>query len=131
MGVVSMGQDYDVALNLRAGDWVEVRSAEEIRATLDSEQSLGGLVFMPEMAQYCGRVFRVFKSAHKTCDTISTYLNRRMANAVHLEGLRCDGEGHDGCQAGCLFYWKDAWLKRIAGAPVKSAEDADGRSRPA
>jgi hypothetical protein len=23
-----------------------------------------------------------------------------MTNSVHLEGVRCDGEGHGGCQAG-------------------------------
>jgi len=78
-------------LDLRAGDWVEVRSVEEILATLDDLGSLDGLPFMPEMLQYCGRRFQVFKSAHKTCDTIATYRNRRMNNAVHLEGLRCDG----------------------------------------
>ena len=42
-----------------------------------------------------------------------------MTNAVHLEGLRCDGAGHDGCQAGCLLFWKESWLKRVdqAGYP--------------
>lgn len=35
-----------------------------------------------------------------------------MNQAVHLEGLRCDGEFHGGCQAGCLLFWKEAWLKR-------------------
>src|SRR4030095_15791040 len=88
-------------LGLRSGDWVEVGSAEEILATLDDQGRLDALPFMPEMLQYCGKRFRVFKSAHKTCDTIKTYHNRRMTKAVHLEGLRCDGEAHDGCQAGC------------------------------
>ena len=102
-------------LDLRAGDWAEVRSADEILATLDDLGSLDALPFMPEMLQYCGRRFRVFKSAHKTCDTIATYSNRRMNNAVHLEGLRCDGTAHDGCQAACLLFWKEAWLKRVHG----------------
>jgi len=109
------------SLGLRAGDWVEVRSAEEILATLDDRGSLDALPFMPEMLQYCGRRFRVFKSAHKTCDTISTYKNRRMANAVHLEGLRCDGTAHDGCQAVCLLFWKEVWLKPVGGPESKVA----------
>jgi hypothetical protein len=100
-------------LGLRAGDWVEVRSTDEILATLDDRGQLDALPFMPEMLQYCGRRFRVFKSAHKTCDTIAHYDGRRMTNAVHLEGLRCDGEAHGGCQAGCLLFWKEAWLKRV------------------
>jgi len=101
------------SLNLRAGEWVEIKSAADILATLDASQSLDGLPFMPEMLQYCGKRFRVYKSAHKTCDTIERYLIRRMNNAVHLEGLRCDGAAHGGCQAGCLIFWKDAWLTRV------------------
>src|SRR5262245_31995892 len=98
------------ALNLRAGEWVEVRSVEEILATLDDQQCLDGLPFMPEMLPYCGKRFRVYKSAHKTCDTIQTFAIRRMDDAVHLDNLRCDGGAHGGCQAGCLLFWKDAWL---------------------
>jgi hypothetical protein len=103
-------------LGLRAGEWAEVRSADEILATLDDQGRLEALPFMPEMLQHCGKRFRVFKSAHKTCDTIEKYKGRSMTNAVHLEGLRCDGGAHGGCQAGCLLFWKDAWLKRVDGA---------------
>jgi hypothetical protein len=114
------------SLRLRAGEWIEVRSLEEILSTLDESAALDGLPFMPEMVQYCGKRFRVHKSAHKTCDTIEHYVIRRMQDAVHLEGLRCDGEGHAGCQAGCLLFWKEAWLKRCdgaAGAEVPSAHE--------
>lgn len=101
------------ALDLRAGELVEVRSKEEILRTLDSFGTLESLPFMPEMLQYCGRRFRVYKRADKTCDTIDWGLLRRMENASHLEELRCDGAAHGGCQAGCLLFWKDAWLKRV------------------
>jgi hypothetical protein len=114
-------------LGLRAGDSVEVRSADEILATLDEKGCLDALPFMPEMLQYCGRKFRVFKSAHKTCDTISTYTNRRMKDAVHLEGLRCDGTAHDGCQAACLLFWKEAWLKPVNGAGENRTEKKSTR----
>ena len=99
-------------LGLHAGKWVEVRSSDEILATLDSDGSLDALPFMPELLRYCGKRFRVYKVAHKSCDTIKTWRNRRMNDAVHLDGLRCTGEAHGGCQAGCLLYWKEAWLKR-------------------
>src|SRR6266850_3211640 len=111
------------SLGLRAGDWVEVRSAEEILATLDEQAGLDALPFMPEMLQYCGKRFRVFKAAHKACDTIKKTGNRRMENAVHLENLRCDGQEHGGCQARCLLYWKEAWLK-----PVSRSDSADAYS---
>jgi hypothetical protein len=108
---------------LRAGEWVEVRSAEDILATLDDAGRLDALPFMPEMLQYCGKRFQVFKSAHKTCDTIQDWKTmRRMPQAVHLAGLRCDGSAHGGCQAGCLLFWKEAWLKPVGGPATPSVE---------
>src|SRR5689334_16203504 len=100
-------------LNLKAGDWVEVRSQEEILATLDESGKLEKLPFMPEMFKFCGKQLRVFKRADKTCDNIIGWSIRRMTNAVHLENTRCDGQDHGGCQAGCMVFWKEAWLKRI------------------
>ena len=56
--------------------------------------------------------FKVFKRAHKTCGPIdNAYVPRSVANTVHLN-LRCDGTAHGGCQAHCLIFWKEAWLKR-------------------
>jgi hypothetical protein len=99
-------------LGLRAGEWVVVRSKAEILSTLDEGGCLDGLPFQPEMFEYCGRRFRVFKTAHKTCDTVTKTGGRRMRRAVHLEGVRCDGSAHGGCQADCLIFWKEAWLRR-------------------
>jgi len=105
-------RDANWRLNLRAGDWVQVRTREEILATLDERGRLDNLPFMPEMLQHCGKRYRVFKRADKTCDYIRGWSIRRMTDSVHLEGVRCDGSGHDGCQAGCLIFWKEAWLMR-------------------
>lgn len=99
-------------LGLHAGDWVVVRSKEEILSTLDERARLDNLPFQPEMFAFCGRRMRVAKVAHKTCDTINKTGGRRMYNAVHLVGGRCDGSLHGGCQADCVFFWKEAWLKR-------------------
>jgi len=100
----------------RAGDWVEVRTKEEILSTLDEQGALERLPFMPEMLAFCGQRFRVAASAHKTCDTIHKSGGRRMRAAVHLEGMHCDGSAHEGCQARCTLFWKDAWLKPVADA---------------
>jgi hypothetical protein len=68
---------------------------------------------MPQMFQYCGQRFKVYKRAHKTCDTVSgNWGGRRLSNGVHLD-LRCDGQAYGGCQAGCLIFWKQAWLKPV------------------
>ena len=100
---------------LQAGDWVEIRSKEEILRTLDKGGRLENLPFMPQMFRYCGKRFRVFKRAHKTCDTISYNSpspGRKIADGIHLD-LRCDGKAYGGCQAACLIFWKEAWLKHI------------------
>jgi hypothetical protein len=106
-------------LSLTAGSWVVVRSQEEILATLDAQGRLDGLPFQPEMLAFCGKKMRVAKSAHKTCDTVNKTGGRRMERAYHLEGARCDGAAHGGCQADCVFFWKDDWLR-----PADSAEGA-------
>jgi hypothetical protein len=63
----------------RAGDWVEVRSKEEILKTLDKNGRLEELPFMPQMFDYCGQRFRVYKRARKTCDTVSgCYVGRNL-----------------------------------------------------
>ena len=40
---------------------------------------------------------------------------RRVRDAVALGELRCNGGGHGGCQASCLFTWKEAWLEPANG----------------
>ena len=105
---------------LCAGDWVQVKSREEILATLDRGATLDGMPFMPEMFKYCGQQYRIYKRAFKTCDYSKGMEARRVLSAVHLEGLRCTGEAHGGCQAECLLFWKEAWLTKIvppAGEP--------------
>lgn len=100
------------SLKLKAGAFVEVLTKEEILKTLDDNGQLDGMPFMPEMFAFCGKRLKVFKRAHKTCDTVFPVRGRRVKRAVHLE-TRCDGLAHGGCQAGCLLFWKEAWLKPI------------------
>lgn len=100
-------------LGLRAGEWVQVRTREEILATLDANGRLDEMPFMPEMLKYCGARIMVGKRSHKTCDPALGIGGRKMKSTVHLSNIRCDGSAHDGCEAACLIFWKEAWLKRI------------------
>src|ERR1700690_4405052 len=112
---------------LSVGDWVEVRSKEEILRTLDADGQLDGMPFMPEMFAFCGKRLQVYKRAHKTCDTVFPVRGRRVDQAVHLD-TRCDGSAHDGCQAGCLIFWKEAWLKPTSGSAHKNDTSRAGSS---
>ncbi len=103
------------AARLSAGEWVEVLSKEEILRTLDDRGSVGGMPFMPEMLAFVGQRFQVFRRAHKTCDTVNRTGGRRIDDTVHLEGVRCSGANHGGCEANCLIFWKTHWLRRVDG----------------
>lgn len=108
-------------MKLSAGDQVEVLGKEEILKTLDKRGQLDGLPFMPQMFKYCGERYKVYKRAHKTCDTVNRTGGRRINDCVHLD-LRCDGESHGDCQAACLIFWKTTWLKPLkVGQSVESA----------
>src|SRR5881628_1235774 len=112
----------DEVLSLRVGEIVEVKSKEEILATLDETGALDRLPFMPEMLAFCGKQLTVTRRADKSCDTVSATNKRlrRFENTVHLDDSRCDGSAHGGCQAECTLFWKEAWLRRAADNAVGS-----------
>lgn len=122
-------------LGLRPGELIEVKSLPEILESLDERGTLDGLPFMPEMAAYCGKQFRVFRRVDKINDWVGHTGLRRPRDTVMLERLSCDGAHHGGCQANCQLRWKEAWLRRAgsgsgAGRGATAGASA-GRSRPA
>lgn len=100
-----------------SGQIIEVREAAEILQTLDSNGTLDGLPFMPEMMDYCGKRFRVSRRVGKTCVEVANgnYDIRGFVrnDVVFLEDLRCSGTAHDGCQRVCMLFWKVAWLRNV------------------
>lgn len=99
-------------LNLRPGEWVEVRSAKEIFATLDVRGKLRGLSFTREMVEFCGRRFRVYKVLKKIILEATGELRTIKSPTVLLEGVFCDGKFHGGCDRSCFCFWREDWLKR-------------------
>jgi hypothetical protein len=119
--------------NLKCGDLVEVRSREEILATLDTRGALADMPFMPEMLQFCGRRFTVVAVSHKTCDTVTRTGGRKLDRTVHLQGTRCDGNAHGGCEADCNLFWREEWLKHVPrdrkAAPERALLSASASTR--
>ena len=107
-------------LNLRPGDWVRVKSAQDILATLGPDGTSAGLPFMPEMVQFCGQRYQVAKRVEKGC-TLEGF--RRIRHTVLLEFTRCSGETHSGCDARCPLLWKEAWLELETSASDSVARD--------
>jgi hypothetical protein len=124
-------------IKLRTGDWVQIKTAPEIAQTLDANGMLDGLPFMPEMVELCGKRARVARRAEKTCIEypgggykIREFLN---SHTVLLEGIRCSGSHHDGCQRACMIFWNQAWLRRVdhqqSAEPVDSSRLGELRAK--
>jgi hypothetical protein len=115
-------------INLRPGDSVEVLSPREILQTLDDEGTSDKLPFMPEMMEYCGRRFRVSRRVVKTCyyGTSSGMRKFPAEDVVLLDGLRCSGADHDGCQKECTIFWREGWLRKVDNLdPAQSNADPE------
>jgi len=100
-------------LDLQPGEWVEVRSAKEILATLDQTGRLKGLGIMSEMVKFCGKRFKVYKRVERIMLETTGEMRRIRTPTVLLEGVFCDGRFHRGCDRSCFCYWREAWLKRV------------------
>jgi len=101
-------------LNLQPGEWVEVKSIEEIFQTLDNGKRYKGLFFMPDMENFCGKKFRVFKRVEIIKLEETGEVRKLKTPSVFLEGVFCNGEQHEGCDRACFHFWKEAWLRKIS-----------------
>ncbi|MHC4205456.1 MAG: hypothetical protein ACYSTT_12460 [Planctomycetota bacterium] len=110
-GNEKLPNDSDV-LGLRPGELVEVKSIDDILATLGPDRKYKGLLWMTGMRKFCGKRYRVLKRI----ENILLETNgdsRKMKNTVILEGVMCDGAEFGSCDRSCFHFWREAWLKRI------------------
>ena len=105
-------KDIYPTLKLRSSEVVEVKSFEEICATLGEGGTTDGLPFQAEMRKYCGRTFKVFRRVKKIIIENANTGLRGIRNTVILDGVICDGAAHGSCCRACYFLWKEAWLTR-------------------
>ena len=83
-------QTLTTELDLQPGEWVEVKSAAEIEATLDTDGRNRGLVFDPEMLLCCGHRYRVAAPLRKII-VEETGKMVSLSSTVLLEGTACQG----------------------------------------
>ena len=103
-------------LDLRPGEWVEVRSGEEIAPTLDDRSSNRGLLFTPEMLASSGRRARVHKRVERIISERDGHMLHLKNDCIMLEGIVCTGERTPGmwfCHRDSYPFWREAWLKRV------------------
>jgi hypothetical protein len=99
-------------LDLQPGDIVEIKSKEEILATLDSKGRNRGLGFTSDMLQHCGKRYRVLKKLDRMINE-RTGKMREIANTVILEEVCCDGKSGGDCKRSCYLLWREIWLRKV------------------
>ena len=99
--------------HLKTGDWVRVRSREEIEAMLDRWKELRGCAFLEDMWQYCGSTQRVLQPVERFLDE-RDYKVKKSKGIVLLEGIICRGTPVFGrCDRCCHLFWREEWLEKI------------------
>ena len=131
IGVVLVGRQTRTpteALRLQPGDLVEVRSPEEIRATLDAKGRNRGMVFGVRMTQFCGRRYRVSSRLDRGIIEPSGKM-REFPNTVVLDDVVCQCPMVvGGCPRKDTLWWREIWLKRVEPAEQSVPSDLPGRS---
>lgn len=101
------------AASLSVGDWVRVRSEEEIRATLDRWHELQGCAFLEYMWQYCGSTQQVLQVMERFLDE-RDYKVKKVKGVVLLKDVICHGTPVFGrCDRCCHLFWRVEWLEKL------------------
>ncbi|WP_228521830.1 hypothetical protein [Nocardioides islandensis] len=100
-------------LGLEAGDWVRVRSAEEIGKTLDKNYRNRGLYFDREMLKYCGRTVQVLRRVDHIIEEPTGLMITMKTPSVILAGGICAADYHRSCPRAIYAYWRESWLERV------------------
>ena len=107
----------DAQLDLQPGEFVRVKSFDQILATINSKNLHRGMYFdVNEMSLYCGRTFRVRARLDKFIDERTGVMKTLKTPAVILEGVTCSGRHSENrwlCPRAIFPWWREVWLERI------------------
>ena len=122
LGVYARGSNVSTpteSLNLKPGEWVEVKSLQSIIQTLNERADNRGLRFSEDMRLWCGRRCQVKGRLDKIIVDGTGHM-RQLRNTVCLEGSTCGCSYMGSCMGGCargeLTYWREIWLRRSSAA---------------
>lgn len=108
-------------LDLKPGELVRVKPADQVVATLDRRRRNRGMTVCHEMLRCCGTVAEVRYRVTRLIDERSGQM-RELNHTVTLQNTQaepslcdeclCHGEMGD-CPRGELMYWREIWLERV------------------
>jgi hypothetical protein len=103
-------------LGLLPGDLVEVRSLQEIGATLDENLKHRGLRYSEELTPACGKRFRVKNRVDRLLDENTGRMIELKNDCIVLEGFVCSGDRSPSslfCPREAYPIFREAWLRRV------------------
>jgi hypothetical protein len=103
-------------LGLQPGEWVRVKTPDQIRETLTDRGANRGLWFDREMLAFAGRVFRVRARITRIIDERTGAMIELSSDCIVLEDVVCSGELSTGrffCPREIYSYWRECWLERV------------------
>jgi hypothetical protein len=103
-------------LKLQPGELVEIKSEAEILGTLDGRGRNRGMICDRGLTQYAGRRYQVRNRLDRIiCEPTGEM--RAVQGTVILKGLNCHcwWRRVGGCPRDDFMYWREIWVKRVAG----------------
>jgi hypothetical protein len=106
-----------VGSNSKAGNWVQILDLKETEKTLDSDCMAS--LLCPRWFNSVAGVSECFdaqkRSVRKSPAVSLSSAHFYKKDIAVLDGLRCSGLSHDGCQWLGPLLWKIAWLRSAVG----------------
>ncbi len=115
-------------LDLRPGEFVQVKSHDEILATVNAKNRNRGLTFDAEMVPYCGGVYRVGSRVTQIIDEPTGKMVRMKSDCIILDGVICTSKySHKRlfCPRSIPPFWREVWLRRVDGDVAEGVAKKD------
>ena len=125
-GKLTPGMRTPIAnLDLQPGEWVRVKSLEEILAACDGLNLNRGTRWDAELVPYCGGTYQVLKRVNKILNEKTGKLQELKTPCVILDSVVCQAR-YSECRLFCprsiYPFWREIWLERIASRASDAGE---------
>ena len=120
-------------LKLQEGEWVRIKSYDEILATCNEDNLNRGLYFDGEMVPYCGKECRVLKRVTRIINEQTGKMMTMKNPCIILENVVCQAR-YSYCRMFCpreLYpYWREIWLERVVDDKSDQGKKVEGAGAP-
>ena len=120
-------------LKLQEGEWVRIKSYDEILATCNEDNLNRGLYFDGEMVPYCGKASRVLKRVTRIINEQTGKMMTMKNPCIILENVVCHAR-YSYCRMFCpreLYpYWREIWLERVVDDKSDHGKKVEGAAAP-